>query len=214
MHKGLIEYDWKNIDEYSDEEISYFLFLEGKSVGAISKIRNIDRETIQNHIIVGKIKYRFLAKSKNAKELLKSISKAGKDDKKALLSSLGDKKDELIKYIRNNYVNLYSEQKQTAIWILGEIKADDCLDILQKASVHKFVNVRRMAISAMGKIGDKQSEMALIRALSDENPQVITYAIKALKKINSKKSENKIKELYEKSKNKSIKAVAKEFLHK
>src|SRR3712207_1464769 len=110
MRKGLVELDWKQIDKYNDEDITYFLFAEGKSIDAICKIRNLDRTTVQNHVIEGKIKYRFLAKSKNSKEFFKTISKAGKGDKIEVLKSLNnDNKAKLIEFIRRNYKDMYSK---------------------------------------------------------------------------------------------------------
>lgn len=193
MYSGLINFKWDNIDNYTNEQISYFLFLEGKSIDAISKIRNINRETVQKHIIEGKIKYRFLAKSRTPKELLGSIARAGKYDKISLISNIDKKnKDVLLTYIREKYVEMQGKDKETAIWILGELKDNHCKDILIKASVHKYVNVRRMAVSAMGKINDTSFESTLLRALEDINPQVISYAIRALIKMNSPIAANKI----------------------
>ncbi|WP_027626633.1 HEAT repeat domain-containing protein [Clostridium lundense] len=193
MEKGLLKVQWEDIDNYSQEEITYFLFLEGKSLEAICKIRNINREVAQKHIIDGKIKYGFLAKSKDEGELLRNISKAGKLDKLDIINSLEEAmKIKLIEYIRKNYVEMYAKEKETAVWIIGELNEESCKDILVKASVHKFINVRRMAISAMGKLEDKTLEMPLIRALEDNNSQVILYAIKALTKIKSLKAKEKI----------------------
>ncbi|BDR65144.1 HEAT repeat domain-containing protein [Clostridium tetani] len=199
MRKGLLKVDWNNIEKYSDEEITYFLFLEGKNIDTLYKIRNISKEEVQNHIIHGKIKYSFFVKSQDEKELLKNIGKAGKLDKLSLLQSLGeDIKKNLLNYVKNNYADMPPKDKETAVWIVGELKAINCKDILLKGSVHKFINIRRMAISAMGKIANKDFEVPLMRALDDNNPQVVLYAIKALEKIDSKKAINKIKILEEK----------------
>ncbi|BDR70577.1 PBS lyase [Clostridium tetani] len=199
MRKGLLKVDWNNIEKYSDEEITYFLFLEGKNIDTLYKIRNISKEEVQNHIIHGKIKYSFFVKSQDEKELLKNIGKAGKLDKLSLLQSLGeDIKKNLLNYVKNNYADMPPKDKETAVWIVGELKAINCKDILLKGSVHKFINIRRMAISAMGKIANKDFEVPLMRALDDNNPQVVLYAIKALEKIDSKKAIDKIKILEEK----------------
>lgn len=196
MKKGLVKFQWNDIESYSDEDITYFLFMEGKNIESISRIRNIDRTTVQNHIIEGKIKYRFLAKSKNSEEFFNVIKEAGKRDKIEVLNSLDDyNKKKLIKFIRDNYTDMYPKDKEAAVWILGELKNVDSLDILIKASVHKFVNIRRMAVSAMGKIESEKCETALIRALEDENSQVVMYAIKALEKIKSKNAKNKIEHI-------------------
>lgn len=214
MDSGLINFKWDNIDNYTDEQISYFLFLEGKSIDVISKIRNINREIVQKHIIEGKIKYRFLAKSRNPKELLESIARAGKYDKISFISSIDEEnKRALLVYIREKYVEMQGKDKETAIWIIGELKDRNCKDILIKASVHKYVNVRRMAISAMGKINDASFESALLRALDDDNPQVISYAIRAFIKIKSKIAVDKIREIKSITDKEYLKRICDEYIN-
>ncbi|SKA88367.1 Helix-turn-helix domain-containing protein [Clostridium sp. USBA 49] len=213
LNKGLIKLNWDEIDNFTTEDITYFLFLEGKSIDAISKIRNIDKEEIKRHIIEGKIKYRFLAKSKDIQELFKILCNLGKQDKLYALKYLDEKNiKNLTSYIKNNYTSMVSKEKESAIWILGELKSIDNLDILKKAMVHKHVNVRRMAVSAMGKIGDTSLEVPLIRALDDENSQVVLYAIKSLNKIKSKKAIDKIKFIYENTSKEYLKKAAEEYL--
>jgi len=208
-----VDIDWQCIGEYSQEEISYFLFLEGKTMDAICKIRNLDNSIVQKHIIDGKIKYRFLVQSNDPSELFKSIAKAGKEDKICFLNSMGDdNKNELITLIKTSYGEMYPKDKEAAVWILGELKEASCLDILIKASVNKSVNIRRMAISAMGKLGDERAEVALIRALGDENPQVISYAIKSLGKIKSEKAIMKITYINDNTDKKYIMDAAQNFL--
>ena len=210
---GLVDIDWQCISKYSEEEISYFLFLEGKTMEAICKIRNLDNAIVQKHIIDGKIKYRFLVQSNGTEELFKSIAKAGKEDKVHFLNSLDDEnKNKLTGLIKTGYAEMLPKDKEAAVWILGELKEASCLDILIKASVHKYINVRRMAVSAMGKMGDERAEGALLRALTDENPQVISYAIKSLGKIKSEKAITKIKYIYDNTDKKYILDAAQKFL--
>ena len=213
MKMGLINIDWQSISKYSEEEISYFLFLEGKTIEAICKIRNLDNAIVQKHIIDGKIKYRFLVQSNDTDELFKSIAKAGKEDKIYFLNSLGEEnKNKLTQLIKTGYAEMLPKDKEAAVWILGELKEVSCLDILIKASVHKYINVRRMAVSAMGKMGDERAEGALLRALSDENPQVISYAIKSLGKIKSQKAIAKIKHILDSTDKKYLIDAAQKFL--
>ncbi|EJO5346502.1 HEAT repeat domain-containing protein [Clostridium botulinum] len=193
MNKNLVDIDWNNIDKYSQEQITYFLYLEGKDIETLMRIRNLDKSTIKKHILDGKIKYGILAKSSNIEELFKQLTNSGKQDKIEVIDGLQSKiKKELVWFIKNNYGNMYPKDKQAAVWILGELKDEEGMDILLKASVHKFVNIRRMAVSALGKIGSIKGENILIRSLEDENSQVVTYAIKALKKIKSTKAKRKI----------------------
>lgn len=213
MKKGLLNIDWQNTSKYSEEEISYFLFLEGKSMESICKIRNLDNSIVQKHIIDGKIKYRFLVRSNDPSELFNSIAKAGKEDKIYFLNSLADdNKSKLVELIKTSYTEMLPKDKETAVWILGELKEVSCIDILIKASVYKYINIRRLAVSAMGKMGDARAEGALLRALRDENPQVISYAIKSLGKIKSEKAIEKIKYIYDHTDIKYICDAAQKFL--
>lgn len=205
--------DWNKAEEYANEDISYFLFLEGKSIDAISRIRNLEKVVVQEHLIKGKIKYRFLAKSKDEKELFNSICSAGKLDKINLLNSIDEiNQKALLSFIRRNYTDMLSKDKECAVWIIGELKDKDYSDILLKALVHKHVNIRRMAVSAMGKMELTAFEGPLIRSLDDENPQVVQYAIKALTKLESKNALTRIKTIYTLSDKQYIKNAAKEFI--
>jgi len=213
MKKGLIKVEWDTVEQYSEEEITYFLYLEGKTAEAICRIRNIDRLTFQKHIIEGKIKYRFLAKANNTEEFFRNISAAGKQDKLLVLNSLSkEHKTNLAVYIKENYIEMSPKDKEAAVWVLGELKEGIAVDILIKASIHKNVSIRRMAVSAIGKLGDTKCETALLRALDDENSQVVLYAIKALCKLNSIKAKDKIELILQRTEKEYLKNAAKEYL--
>ena len=200
MKKGLVNIKWNYIEDLSNEDISYFLFLEGKSIEVISKIRGLETSEVQRHIIEGKIKYRLLSKSNNIEELFHSIATAGKQDKLRVLNSLDDKtKQEILKFVKDRYIQMSSKDKEAAVWIVGELRDVNSKGILIKGSVHKSFNVRRLSVSAIGKLQDKDLEMTLIRALDDSNPQVVTYAIGSLAKIKGKKAKEKIESLKAKS---------------
>jgi HEAT repeat protein len=213
MKNSLLKFNWNSIESYSQEQITYFLYLEGKTVEVICKIRNLDKEIVKQHILNGKIKYGILAKSSNEKDLFKIMCKSGKQDKIDTLNKLDDvNKDNFIKFIKDNYTDMRTREKEVAVWIIGELKSLECKDILVKALVHNHVNVRRMAVSAMGKIQNNIFEIALIRALSDENSQVVYYAIKALIKIKSEKALDKIKNIYDKTEKSYLKKLCKSFI--
>jgi len=215
MVESLIHVEWDNAHEFSDEDISYYLYLEGKSADAVSKIRNVSKETVQSHIINGKIKYGIIARCKDITELFNTVLNSSKADKMGVLNYLGhDLQTELVKYIINSYADMLPREKETAVWILGELKHKESYHILIKASVHKHINIRRMAVSAMGKICDEYFETALIKALDDSNPQVILYSIKSLNKINSVKASFKIKNIYENSDKEYLKAAAGKWLER
>jgi HEAT repeat protein len=213
LDKGLVKFDWNDTANLCDSDITYFLALEGKSIDAICKIRRLEREEAQRHIIEGKIKYRYLVKSKSEDELFKTLCNTPKQDKLSVLASLNDEsRERLIEYIRTEYANMQSKSKETALWIIGELKAKAVMDILMKSIVHKHVNIRRMAVSALGKLEDKTGEIALLRALEDENSQVVMYAIKSLAKINSERALIKIKNIYVTTEKDYLRRAAEEFI--
>ncbi|MHC1720702.1 MAG: HEAT repeat domain-containing protein [Clostridiaceae bacterium] len=213
MKNGLINIDWSKADTFNQDDVSYYLYLEGKSAEAISIIRNLDKETIQSHIINGKIKYGILAKCEDIEVLFRTISESPKADKIGVISSLNSKlRDELMEHIIKSYSDMRSRDKETAVWLLGELRLRDGYAILKKASVHNHVNIRRMAVSAMGKIGDGYFETALIKALDDENPQVVSYAIKALDKLDSRQAYDRIKRIYENPERDYLKGAAEKWL--
>ena len=213
MKKGLLNIDWNNIASLSSDDISYFLFLENKSIETISLIRNMDKGMVQNGIINGKIKYRLLAKANNSLELFVAISLAGKDDKLSILKDLDEEnKNGLINFIKEGYQTFAIKEKEVAVWMLGELKKQDCYDILAKASVNKSVNLRRMAVSALGKMEDIRVESILLRALEDDNPQVIQYAIRALQKVKSIRGKEKIGEIIKTTDKDYLKRAAEEYI--
>ncbi len=213
MSIGLIKYDWNFIENYSDEEISYFLNLEGKSLDAISKIRNMDRPTVQKHIINCKIKYRFLVKSDSPAELFKSLMEAAKSERLLVLNGIDRvNREKLIYFMITAYMDMGLKDKEAAIWIMGELRSKSCVDILIKATVNNHVNIRRMAISALGKIGDSRAERAIIRALEDKNPQVVSYAVKSLQKIRTGEADDKIRALFNGTDKEYIKKACESYL--
>lgn len=210
---SMVDIDWNKIDGYSDEQITYFLYLEGKNINSICKIRKLTREVVENQIIGGKIKYGILAKSKNIKEFFKLVSASGKFDKIDAIKNLkSENRRDLVEFIRSSYGDMKTKEKENALWILGELGTTDTFDILIKGIVHKHVNVRRMAVSALGKIGNISGEDALVKALDDDNPQVVMYAIKALFKIKSTKAVYKIEKLKNNSCKEYVRKTACEYL--
>lgn len=196
MKKGLLDLNWNDIEEFSSEEISYYLFLEGKSINAICKIRRLEREEVQSHIISGKIKFGILSKAENEEELFDYLCTVAKEERIRSLKII-DKhlKIKLMNYIMQKYNHMNWKQKEKAIWLIGEMKYEEAISILLKASVHNNINLRRLSVSALGKLENLKGESALIRALEDNNPQVLQYAIKSLEKINSDKGIEKVSKI-------------------
>lgn len=211
---GFLNINWDDLEKISDEDITYFLYLEGKNIDAICRIRNISREAAGQQIVSGKIKYGYLAKSRNEKELFTYICNAGKQDRINMLNSIDlNNKKRLIKYISQNYDQMNISRKASAIWIIGECSENLAPDILVSGAVHEHVTIRRMAVSAMGKLKDIRFEDSLTAALNDDNPQVVLYAIKSLRKIGSKKCIESIRNIARKTDKEYLKSAAAEFLN-
>lgn len=186
MKYGLINIEY---DKTENQDKSYLLFLEGKTINEISLIRGLDKNIIENQIINGKIKYRYLIKSKNIYELLVLLSNAGKEDKKETIKHFDSIiKNDFITYVNKYIDDLNNKYKQLIFWITGELRLIQLYGLMIKYSKYQDVGVRRMVVSAAGKMGDIQGESILIASLSDENPQVRLYAVKGLEKIKSKKA--------------------------
>ncbi|GAA0780751.1 HEAT repeat domain-containing protein [Hathewaya limosa] len=213
MRTGLVNINWNKIKEFCDEDISYYLFLEDKSIDAIAAIRNLNRETVQQHIIRGKIKFGVLSKCKDEKELFLYLVKVSKQERLRIIETLQyNLKKKLVDYIVENYSEMNWKDKESAIWLLGELRLQEGMKILIKSSVHNNVNIRRLSVSALGKMADKKGEMALIRALEDENCQVVSYALKSLKKVKSKKCKEKVEKLLEETNKEYVKKICVELL--
>lgn len=199
MKQGLVNVKY---DKENEENISYFLFLEGKTINEISLIRGMDRNIVENQIINGKIKYRYLIKSKSIYELLVLLSNAGKEDKKETIKNFDISiKTEFILYVNKYIKELSYKYIQLIFWIAGELGLKELLGLMDEYSKYQDVGVRRMVISAVGKIGDIRGEDILINSLKDENPQVRLYAVKGLSKLKSNKAAsyiNNIKDYEEK----------------
>lgn len=187
------EASWEGFMNMSDGEITFKLYSEGKSVDLIAKIRNLDKGIVQKHLIDYKIKNRYTARIKSPKDLFKIFANANKNDKLKVLQELNhESKDALLNYINTAYTKLNYTDKTTAAWVIGELKAVECATVLKKASVHTATTVRRMAVSAMGKIGDPSLASALMRALEDKNDQVAMYAVNSLRRMRCLEAKGKL----------------------
>jgi hypothetical protein len=188
--------EWKNIDEIADSEITYLLYMEGKDIKTISRIRNMEKTIVENHIIECKIKYRAFEGVKNTADIAKKLMRYGRDERISVIGRMTDEdKLELEKYAKDMLFKSKREECSFYIWLLGEFKSKESI-----ASIITFLkcsdgNIKRICCSALGKIGTNLSEEALINCLDDRKPQVKQYAIKALGKIKSKRAVELLKKI-------------------
>lgn len=187
---------WDEINEMSDAEINYLLYIEGKNIGCISHIRGQDRSKVERDIIECRVRYRAFEGTKNIEDLVKKIMKYSRDERKLCMNQLTEEdKKSLENYAINGLFDSGRDECLFYIWILGELKSQTSVPKLITFLKCTDGNIKRMCCSALGKIGDPQSEEILIGCTFDKRPQVRQYAIKALAGINSIKSDVRLKEI-------------------
>lgn len=180
---------WDNIDNLKDSEITYILFMEGRDVDTISRIRNKDRNSIERDILECKIKYRATEGSNSPRDILSRLMKCSKDERLIHIKTIGNSDLKAIeKYMIRNLFDCTRDECMFYVWLLGEIKSKDAVQGLITYLKCTDGNIKRMCCSALGKIGDLKSEDSLIGCLGDSKLQVREYAIKALGKLKSEKA--------------------------
>jgi len=88
--------------------------------------------------------------------------------------------DEIGKRIYEFYEKLPSQNRASFVCLMGDLQIEPAVGMLIKALQDEDANVRRLAASALGKIGNDAVVPDLIECLDDDKPQVRQYAIKAL----------------------------------
>lgn len=180
---------WEQIEDLNDSEISYLLYLEGKSIKTICRIRNMDKGDVERQIIECKIKYRILEGSERVEDIITRLMNSRREERANAISYIDQPKiKEIEEYAIKHLFNSKRDECIFYIWLLGEIKSQKALPSIMSFLRCSDGNVRRMCCSALGKIGDIKCEDGLIKCINDTRPQVREYAIKSLSKIKSKKS--------------------------
>jgi HEAT repeat protein len=192
---------WKDIDKLEDYEITYLLYNEGKNIDIISKIRNLEKTQIQQHIIKGKASKKEKKDiGKRKKTLLEKLILLDKEKRIKLLEDLKQKDEiKILEFKKELYKKLKTDKNLDDviiyIWICGELRDDKFLDIIHEFTLHFHGNIRRMSYSAMRKIKNKNSLEFFYRGLTDKKPQVRQYAARGLMDIGDENSIKKIKNL-------------------
>ncbi|WFD09307.1 HEAT repeat domain-containing protein [Tepidibacter hydrothermalis] len=186
---------WENIDQLEDFKITYLLYQEGKNIEQISKIRNMKIDDVNRDII----KYKqFLNHIRNNnKTIIDILLEEDKDSRIDIINSLNENELNNVKKLlyKRILVEKNVEDFMILLWICGELKDCRLLDIVHTYSKHPHGGVRRMAYSAMGKLGSDKSIDYLHKGLIDAKPQVRQYAAKSLCKIGNEVTLKKLKNL-------------------
>ncbi|MFQ6121191.1 MAG: HEAT repeat domain-containing protein, partial [Methanosarcinales archaeon] len=89
---------------------------------------------------------------------------------------------EKLETLINQYKTTSGESRAKVVYKLGELQNETAIETLIDATCDPNSTIRRIAASALGKIGIKNENVinALKQLLDDEMPQVRQYAVKAL----------------------------------
>lgn len=188
------ELTWSNIKKLEEHHITYLLYLEGKSINEISIIRRIPKEQVERHILECKI---GLGKKTSEEDILIKIISLNKVDRLEYLNKMSkSEKEALVMEIYKRYIKFKNpEDRMILIWLIGELKDKRLLPFIRMELRSKYVNLRRLCCSALGKIKDVETKDWLEEALEDINPQVRQYAAKALECVGDADTISKLKEI-------------------
>ena len=183
---------WENIDNLEDYFITYLLYEKSLTVPQISRIRNKSIEDVNEDLISAKLSLRKARSEKDSeeKDILKFYMCLSKEDRIAFLKKLGE--EEMIDLKRKVYKGILNIENVddliVLVWTAGELKDSRFLNILYPLTERNHANLRRIAYSAIGKIGCEESSYVLELGLLDKNPQVRQYCAKYLGDIGSLES--------------------------
>ncbi|MTI66041.1 MAG: hypothetical protein FH753_05500 [Firmicutes bacterium] len=186
-----IKNKWENIHSLKEHHITYLLYLEGKSIEAISVIRKKNKKEVEKDIIKSKLEIKENTKDK---DLLIDIISMEKEKRLKFIERMDNKtKDSLCNDVYRRYIKFKNvEDRMILIWLIGELKDEKLLPFLRMELKSKNTNFRRLACSALGKISNIKTKRWLEDMIDDNNPQVRQYSIKALKEIGDFETINKL----------------------
>ncbi|MCK6627572.1 MAG: RecQ family ATP-dependent DNA helicase [Anaerolineae bacterium] len=190
---------WQAKSERSDTVIqTYELFQQGLTPAQIAAERQLTEMTIYSHLVRliadGKIELRQVVPPEIETEVLQAVTTVGSASALSPLKAVlpDNISFEQIKCVLAAHpelpragVTLESAHKvEQRVVALGESGSPEAVPELVEALRHSDGNVRRLAASALGKIGDPQAVEPLLALLAAETkPQVRQYAIKALGRL-------------------------------
>ena len=187
---------WENIEKLTQQEITYLLYKEGKSIKAISIIRNIDKSVAEKQIIEFRMQNRIFESAMKTEDIIRNIKKCTREERSIAISKLPDEAiEELEAFSLSRLFESNRDDCSFLLYLLGEMKSRKAVPSIIVFLKSSDGNVKRAACSALGKIGDIKAEEGLMYALEDRRPQVREYAIKALGRIGSRNSRESLEKI-------------------
>ena len=183
---------WENVDDLEDYFITYLLYADSFTVPQISRIRNMTEESVNNDLILAKTRLREIRKSSDTQksDVIEKYLSLSKEERLDFIRKVP--KNELESFKMKIYKSILktdnAEDLMVLVWTVGELKDDRFLNIIYPLLEKSHSNLRHIAYSALGKIGNSDSCRYIEMGLSDSNPQIRQYCAKYLGKIGTKNS--------------------------
>ncbi|SFE70880.1 HEAT repeat domain-containing protein [Peptostreptococcus sp. D1] len=183
---------WENVDDLEDYFITYLLYADSFTVPQISRIRNMTEESVNKDLILAKTRLREVRKSSDTpkSDIIEKYLSLSKEERLDFIKKVP--KNELESFKMKVYKSILktdnAEDLMVLVWTVGELKDDRFLNIIYPLLDKGHSNLRRIAYSALGKIGNSDSCRYIEMGLSDSNPQIRQYCAKYLGKIGTRNS--------------------------
>ena len=184
---------WDNVDDLEDYFITYLLYRDSLTVPQIARIRNISQDEVNAQLITAKMEIRQSnkeSKKANENDIIMDYLALTKEERLEFLDNLSDKdKNAFKRQVYKGILKLNNiDDLMVLVWTAGEFRDDRFLNILCPLTEKGHSNLRRIAYSAIGKIGSENSTPVVEIGLMDENPQIRQYCAKFLGDIGNRDS--------------------------
>ena len=184
---------WDNVDDLEDYFITYLLYRDSLTVPQIARIRNLSQDEVNLQLITAKTEIRK-SKQESKKDaecdIIVDYLTLTKEERLEFLDNLSDKdKNAFKRQVYKGILKLNNvDDLMVLVWTVGEFRDDRFLNILYRLTQKGHSNLRRIAYSAIGKIGSTSSVSVVEMGLMDDNPQIRQYCAKFLGDIGNRDS--------------------------
>ena len=184
---------WDNVDNLEDYFITYLLYRDSLTVPQIARVRNMSQDEVNLQLIAAKTEIRK-SKQESKKgsdcDVIMDYLTLTKEERLEFLENLSDNdKNAFKRQVYKGILKLNNvDDLMVLVWTVGEFRDDRFLNILYPLTQKGHSNLRRIAYSAIGKIGSSTSASVIEIGLMDDNPQIRQYCAKFLGDIGNRNS--------------------------
>lgn len=177
--------EWEKIETLSEEQISFLLYREGKTVMQIARIRGLSEQTVKQHLLISKKQNAGKNNEQRRLSLLETYLVMSKEQRQEYLGSLSreEEKDLALELLEAANSNCQTEDLMVILWTVGEKKMQTLYSRLKFYCKHPHGNIRRICYSSMGKTGNAEFLPYVVQGFKDKKAQVRQYAVIAFGKL-------------------------------